>query len=53
MEEQGERMYSSYSFMTTVLDEVNDQRHAPAALYPRRKDPLCPVAQSAVRHYTD
>jgi hypothetical protein len=39
MEEQGERRYSSYSFTTPALDGVSGQRHAPAALYPRRKDP--------------
>jgi hypothetical protein len=32
--------YSSYSFLTLVLDEVLGQRHAPAALYPRWKTPL-------------
>jgi len=32
---RGERMYSSYSFTTSALDEVNGQHHAPAALYPR------------------
>jgi hypothetical protein len=34
----GERRYSSYSF-TSILDGVSGQRHAPAALYPGRKDP--------------
>jgi hypothetical protein len=28
----GERRYSSYSFSTSALDEVNGKRHAPAAL---------------------
>jgi hypothetical protein len=28
----GERMYSSYSFLTSALDGVSCQRHAPAAL---------------------
>jgi hypothetical protein len=35
----GERRYSSYSFLTSALDGVSGQRHAPAALYPRIKDP--------------
>jgi hypothetical protein len=35
MEAQGERMYSSYSFTTSVLVGVGGQRQAPAALYPR------------------
>jgi hypothetical protein len=29
-----ERRYSSYSFLTSELDGVGGQRHAPAALYP-------------------
>jgi hypothetical protein len=43
MEEQGEMIYSSYSFMTSALDGVSGQRHAPAALYPRAKDPRYPL----------
>jgi hypothetical protein len=40
MEAQGEEMmYSSYSFKTSALDGVSGRRHAPAALYPRGKDP--------------
>jgi hypothetical protein len=35
----GERRYSSYSFSTSALDGVSGQRHAPAALYLRGKDP--------------
>jgi hypothetical protein len=35
---QGERSYSSYSFLTSILDE-SGLHHAPAALYPRGKDP--------------
>jgi hypothetical protein len=35
----GERRYSSYSFTTSALDGVSGQLHAPAALYPRGKDP--------------
>jgi hypothetical protein len=38
MEAQGERRYSSYSFMTSALDGVSGQRHSSAAFYPRRKD---------------
>jgi hypothetical protein len=38
----GER-YSSYSFLTSALDGVGGQRHAPAALYPRRKDSRYPL----------
>jgi hypothetical protein len=39
----GERRYSSYSFSTSALDGVSGQRHAPAALYPQRKDPRYPL----------
>jgi hypothetical protein len=39
----GERRYSSYSYLTSALDGVSGQRHAPAALYPRGKDPLYPL----------
>jgi hypothetical protein len=35
----GERMYSSYSFMTSALDGLSGQRHAPAALYPGERTP--------------
>jgi hypothetical protein len=34
---EGER-YSSYSFLTSVLDGVSGQRHAPAAIYPRERN---------------
>jgi hypothetical protein len=34
-------IYSSYSFTTSALDGVSGHRHAPAALYPRGKDPHC------------
>jgi hypothetical protein len=34
----GER-YSSYSFLTSALDGVSGQRHAPAALYPGERTP--------------
>jgi hypothetical protein len=39
----GERKYSSYSFTTWALDGVSGERHAPAALYPRGRDPPPPV----------
>jgi hypothetical protein len=39
----GERRYSSYSFLTSALDGVSGQHHAPAALYPRGKDPRYPL----------
>jgi hypothetical protein len=39
MEAQGERRYSSYSFMIAVVDGVSGQRHSLAALYPQEKDP--------------
>jgi hypothetical protein len=38
MEAQGERRYSFYSFMTSALERVSGQRHAPDALYLRAKD---------------
>jgi hypothetical protein len=43
MEAQGETVYTSYSFTTSALDGVSGQRHAPAALYPPRKDPQYPL----------
>jgi hypothetical protein len=43
MEAQGERMYCSYSFSTSALDGVSGQRHAPAVIYPRGKDPQYPL----------
>jgi hypothetical protein len=33
----GERSYSSYSFLTSTLDGVSGQLHAPAALCPGEK----------------
>jgi hypothetical protein len=39
MEAQVGMMYSSYSVTTSALDGVSGQRHAPAALYTRRKNP--------------
>jgi hypothetical protein len=38
-----ERRYSSYTFLTAALDGVSDQRHTPAALYPRGKGPRYPL----------
>jgi hypothetical protein len=35
----GEELYSSYSSLTSALDGVSRQRHVPAALYPRGRDP--------------
>jgi hypothetical protein len=35
----GERRYSSYSFLTSALDGMSGQRHAPAAIYPRKRTP--------------
>jgi hypothetical protein len=32
-------MYSSYSFMTSALDGISGQRHAPAKLYHRDRTP--------------
>jgi hypothetical protein len=32
--DKGERGYISYSFLTSALDGVSGQRHAPTALYP-------------------
>jgi hypothetical protein len=40
MEALGERMYSSYSFMTSALDGESGQRHAPATLYPVKGAPV-------------
>jgi hypothetical protein len=39
----GERRYSSYSYLTSALDGVSGQRHAPAALYPLGKNPWYPL----------
>jgi hypothetical protein len=38
-----DRMYSSYSFLTSVLDGVSGQRHAPAALCPGERTPGNPL----------
>jgi hypothetical protein len=43
----GERMYSSYSFLTSALIGVSGQRYAPVTLYPRGKDPPVPTGQEA------
>jgi hypothetical protein len=39
----GERRYSSYPFLTSALEGVNGQNHAPAVLYPRGKSPPYPL----------
>jgi hypothetical protein len=39
----GGEEYSSYSFTASTLDGVSGQHHAPAALYPRGKDPRYPL----------
>jgi hypothetical protein len=36
----GERIYSYYSFLTSALDGVRNQRHATAALYPGGRNPV-------------
>jgi hypothetical protein len=41
--ERWEKSYSSYSFTNSALDGVGGQRHAPAAIYPRGKDPRYPL----------
>jgi hypothetical protein len=38
-----ERRYSSYSFLTSALDGVSGQRHAPAALFPGERTPRYPL----------
>jgi hypothetical protein len=43
MNAQGERIYSSYSFMTSTLDGVSGQSHAPAAPYPQGMGPRYPL----------
>jgi hypothetical protein len=45
MDEQGERMYSSYSFTTSALDGVSGQLHAPALAL--EKGPPVPIVQEA------
>jgi hypothetical protein len=49
---QGERRYSSYSFLASALDGVSGQRHTPAGLYPRRKDPWYPLNRRLGRPQT-
>jgi hypothetical protein len=41
-----ERRYSSYSILTSTLDGVSGQRHAPAALCPGIGPPV-PIVQEA------
>jgi hypothetical protein len=38
-----ERKYSSNSFLTSALDGMSGQRHAPALLYPRKRTPIRPT----------
>jgi hypothetical protein len=45
-DDKAERKYSSYSFLTSTLDGVSDQRHALAALYPLER-PSVPTGQEA------
>jgi hypothetical protein len=46
MEAQGELRYSSYSFMTSALDEVSGQRHAQPRFSPWKGRPV-PTGQEA------
>jgi hypothetical protein len=39
-EAKGERLYRSYSFLTSELDGVSGQCHSPTALYPREITPV-------------
>jgi hypothetical protein len=43
VEEQGERNFSFYSFMTSAVDVVSGQHNGPATLYLRGKDPRYPL----------
>jgi hypothetical protein len=43
----GERRYSSYSYLSSALDGVSGQHHAPAALYPQGKGSPVPIVQEA------
>jgi hypothetical protein len=43
----GERKYSSYSFLTSTLDGVSDQRHAPAALLAPGERTAIPIGRKA------
>jgi hypothetical protein len=42
----GEKRYSSYSSMTSALDGVSGQHHAPAALCPGERTPV-PIVKEA------
>jgi hypothetical protein len=44
----GRGEYISYSFSTSALDRVSDQRHASAALFPRERAPQCGRAMAQV-----
>jgi hypothetical protein len=39
----GKSSYNSYSVLTSTLDEVSGQRHAPAAIYPWKRTPRYPL----------
>jgi hypothetical protein len=41
-----ERRYSSYSFLTSVLDGFSGQRRAPAALYAGKEPPVSIVQEA-------
>jgi hypothetical protein len=43
----GDRSYSSYPFLTSALEGVSGQHHAPVALYPPGKEPPVPTVQEA------
>jgi hypothetical protein len=47
MEAQGERRYTSCSFMASALDGGEWSASPPATLYPRGKDPPVPIGQEA------
>jgi hypothetical protein len=44
----GREEICSYSFLTSALDRGSGQRHAPAALYLRGKDPPVPIGQKVL-----
>jgi hypothetical protein len=48
VEAQGGRRCGSYSFMTSALDGVSGQRHAPTALYIGGKEPQCPLDRTGL-----
>jgi hypothetical protein len=46
--DKGERKYSSYSFLTSALDGVSGQRHAPVLSLPTEKDHRYPLDRRLV-----